>query len=205
MKRGKAFIVTGLLCIAAALVLVFYNYRDSKRAKAASEALLEALLPQMETDPVPSDGRMRGRDDMEYPDYVLNPDMELPQVVIDGTAFVGTLTVPGLEFTFPVCAAWDYDRLKVAPCRYSGTPYKDNFVICAHNYIDQFGRLTDLSYGDEISFTDNDGNTFSYQVREIIVLPPTAIEEMISKEWDLTLFTCTHGGAARITLRAEAV
>jgi sortase A len=35
------------------------------------------------------------------------------------------------------------------------------------------------------------------------VLKSTAIEEMEAGEWDLTLFTCTIGGADRITIRCE--
>jgi sortase A len=35
------------------------------------------------------------------------------------------------------------------------------------------------------------------------ILRPTAVEEMISGDWDLTLFTCTIGGATRVTIRCE--
>ena len=32
-------------------------------------------------------------------------------------------------------------------------------------------------------------------------LPETAVEEMRAGEWDLTLFTCTYDGRARVTVR----
>lgn len=34
-------------------------------------------------------------------------------------------------------------------------------------------------------------------------LERTAIEEMESGDWDLTLFTCTVDGAARVTVRCQ--
>ena len=56
---------------------------------------------------------------------------------------------------------------------------------------------------DEVVFTDIDGNIFRYQVVKKEVLKSTAIEEMEAGEWDLTLFTCTVGGASRMTVRCE--
>lgn len=46
-----------------------------------------------------------------------------------------------------------------------------------------------------------DGNIFAYKVIEVETLQPTAIEEMTIGGWDLTLFTCTVGGASRVTVR----
>ena len=48
-----------------------------------------------------------------------------------------------------------------------------------------------------------DGNVFRYEVVELETLMPTAIEEMTSGDWDLTLFTCTIGGGSRVTVRCE--
>ena len=41
------------------------------------------------------------------------------------------------------------------------------------------------------------------QGREIERLRPTAVKEMTSGDWDLTLFTCTVGGQSRVTVRCE--
>ena len=61
--------------------------------------------------------------------------------------------------------------------------------------------LKDLSQGDEITFTDVDGNMFRYEVIELETLSPFAIAEMTGGNWDLTLFTCTVGGQYRVTVR----
>ena len=115
------------------------------------------------------------------------------------------LSIPALELELPVVSAWSDDGLKLAPCRYSGTAYLDNLVIAGHNYASHFGRLASLTQGDEVRFTDGDGNLFLYTVAARDTLPGTAVEEMEAGEWDLTLFTCTMDGQSRVTIRCERV
>ena len=69
------------------------------------------------------------------------------------------------------------------------------------------GYLTSytLKAGDTITFTDVDGNVFTYQMVERETLLPASIEEMESGDWDLTLFTCTVGGKSRVTVRFELI
>ena len=57
--------------------------------------------------------------------------------------------------------------------------------------------------GDIATFTDMDGNVFTYKMVERETLLPTSIDAMESGEWDLTLFTCTVGGQSRVTIRFE--
>ena len=48
-----------------------------------------------------------------------------------------------------------------------------------------------------------DGNRFAYEMIELVILGPNDAEALEAGDWDLTLFTCTWGGAERITLRFE--
>ena len=144
-------------------------------------------------------------DEQVIPDYILNPDMEMPIVEIDGDAYIGTLEIPVLGLSLPVMSDWSYPKLKTAPCRYAGTAYKSGFVVAGHNYRRHFGTLSRLAPGDRVIFTDVDGNIFAYDVAEIQVLKPTAIEDMMSEEWDLSLFTCTLDGQTRLTVRCEKI
>ena len=211
MKKGLLLSLAGLLFIAAALALVGYNMLQNRMAGERSDAVLEELTPIIPGDPVPVDGREHriGEDteaqlvEIEYPDYVLNPDMNMPVQNIRGYDYVGVLRLPTLDKELPIINEWSYPDLKVSPCRFSGTAYLGNMVICAHNFRRHFGEIKDLAYGDPVTFTDMDGNVFSYKVAEIETLRPTAVEEMTSGEWDLTLFTCTKGGATRVTVRCE--
>ena len=102
-------------------------------------------------------------------------------------------------------STWDYALLNIAPCRYTGSVYLNSMVVAAHNYSTHFGRLKELSPGDSIAFTDSDGNVFSYSVIEIETLSPYAIDDMTTGDWDLTLFTCTVGGAQRVTVRCARI
>ena len=210
MKKGNLLITIGLLLIAAALLLTVYNQWENYMAgKRANEALkeLRTYISSKESQYMSEDQESENENTIEsgedYPDYLLNPEMDMPVEVINGNYYIGVLSIPALERELPIIEQWDYSKLKIAPCRYSGSAYLDNMVICAHNFIIQFASIGNLKYGDEVIFTDVDGNVFRYIVSEIITLQPTAIEQMKTGDWDLTLFTCTMSGNARITVRCE--
>lgn len=192
-RTGKIIMAAGLLLVAASLALTLYNSYTENRAAEMSENVV-AQLDTVTTGVLP-----------EVPDYVINPDMDLPVKGIDGKNYVGTLSVPALELDLPVMEEWSYENFKIAPCVYEGTPYKNNFIVAAHNYRKHFGQLTNLQKGDSIFFKDMDGNIFRYEVLYTEILDNEAVEEMSAGEWDMTLFTCTYGGATRITVRCKAV
>lgn len=225
-RKGQWLVAVGLLLIAAALFLAGYNVWSDRAAGKERDAVLtelRELVPVREAEtgkkasadnPTPApymgDSEEIGFEDPMfeepvYPDYVLNPNMEMPAQQIYGYDYIAMLSIPALELELPVMDEWDYTRLRINPCRYAGTAYLRNLVICAHNYTSHFGRLSSLSIGDEIILTDMDGNVFRYLVGEIMTLGPAAVEEMTDSGWDLTLFTCTLGGATRVTVRCEMV
>jgi sortase A len=214
-RRQNRFLSTvGLLLIAAALFLTGYNLWDSYRAgKAAEGAAKEVEIAiagttQAETEKEPETGEPETAETEEttgadLPNYVRNPEMEMPTVEINGVVYLGVIDIPILSRSLPVISEWSYPNLKIAPCRYLGSAYLDDLIIAAHNYASHFGTLNQLSIGDELTFTDGVGNMFHYTVAEVTTLDGTAIEEMQSGDWDLTLFTCTVGGKARVTVRCE--
>ena len=142
---------------------------------------------------------------MEVPYYVLNPNTPMPEQEIDGISYIGVLEIPTLGLELPVISQWSSANARTAPCRYAGSVYLDDLVICAHNYASHFGKLSNLFIGDRIAFTDMEGNRFVNELLELEVLEATQIEEMCSGDWDLTLFTCTVGGQSRVTLRCGKI
>lgn len=210
-RRGLLAIAIGLLLIAAALFLVAYNLYDELRAeKAARQAVnsLEVYLPSETAAEVLTDSSKNQNlplcdEQIVIPDYVLCPDIEMPVETINGTGYIGVLRIPALELELPIISEWSYPNLKIAPCRYSGSAYLGTLIICGHNYTSHFGNLKNLREGDIATFTDMDGNVFTYKLAERETLLPTSIEAMESGEWDLTLFTCTVGGKSRVTVRFE--
>lgn len=189
----------GLLLIAAALALAAYNVIDAQRAARSAAQALEAL--SQTTAVSAAEPEEASADDA--PAYLADPEMPMPTVSFDGNDYIGRVDVPSLGLSLPVISEWSYPRLKIAPCRYTGSAYLDNLIIAAHNYGSHFGNLNRLNNGDTVTFTDVDGNQFTYAVSLIEDLPGTAIEEMQAGEWDLTLFTCTLGGRSRVTVRCE--
>ena len=210
-QEGLLLITIGLLLIAAALFLVSYNLYDELRAEqSARQAVtqLDAYLPAEAALEAPSDSAgdqepLVSDERTVIPDYVLSPNMEMPVETINGIDFIGVLRIPALELELPIISEWNYPNLKTAPCRYSGSAYLNNLIICGHNYTSHFGTLKNLWEGDIATFTDMDGNVFTYKMVERETLLPTSIDAMESGEWDLTLFTCTVGGQSRVTIRFE--
>ena len=77
--------------------------------------------------------------------------------------------------------------MKLAPCQYQGSAYLDNMILAGHNYRAHFAGLKDIQIGDAVIFTDAEDSCFHYEVSGLEELPGTAICEMESGDWDLTL------------------
>lgn len=201
----------GLLLIAAALFWTIHNIREDERGGEASGAALEQLLLVIPTAPSEPVGTQTvpteptDLSEVEYPDYVLNPEMEMPETEIDGQQYIGILQIPALEMEYPIITMWSDKALKIAPCRYSGSVYLDNMVIAGHNYKSHFSNLGNVCPGDEVTFTDVDGNVFRYEVVCIEMLEADAVEEMVNSPFDLSLFSCTRGGEYRRTVRCDRI
>ena len=195
-KLGAWLIAAGIVLVAAGLGIVGFNLYDEYRAGREAAETTDALKSEAAAQQEPVDTV-----EEQLPDYVLDPDMEMPTATVDGNEYIGVLEVPSLGLSLPVMSEWSYPGLRIAPCRYSGSAYSGGFTIAAHNYSTHFGPVRNLSAGAEVVFTDVEGNRFVYRVQSVEILEPTDIEEMLSDEWDLTLFTCTTGGQARVAVR----
>lgn len=184
----------GVLLLAGALALFAYNRWDAARADAAAnETLAQVVASISETD----DGAASAT--------ATSPlDPAMTEVVIDGYAYVGYLSIPSAGIELPVTATWDYERLQIAACRYSGTTKTDDLVIAAHNYaLDYLGVFTPVEPGTPVYFTDMDGVRTAYEVVLTETLLPTAVDDMTAGAYDLTVFSCTYGGANRVAIRCD--
>ncbi len=202
--------VLGLLLICAALVLVLRNYRQEETARestlqavaAVEEARKGRAVPDYAEDKsTEKDPEEERPEEEKLPDYILHPGMEMPVLDVNGTEYIGTLVIPSLNLELPVISEWSYEALETAPCRFSGSAYRDDFVIIAHNYDFHFGKVRNLSTGDLAVFQDISGNFFYYEMAEKEVLQPTDAEKLTQSGDALTLLTCTPGGRTRDTVR----
>ena len=204
-KRGKLCTALGLLLLLAALGLTAYNLWRDAMASMSVDVVLERLTPTLSSrqSELPALSSGEALEEAFVPDYVLNPEMAMPEENIDGRSYIGVLDIPALGLSFPISSEWSYDALQIAPCRYSGSAYLDNLVIAGHNYRSHFASLPQLQPGDTVTFTDMDGNVFSYAVSSLETPSPYAVSDMTSGDWDLTLFTCTVGGQSRLAIRCD--
>ena len=189
MKKlsGYFYIVIGVVFLVTAAVIVKNNLDENASAGTASDKLLEGVIEQV-------------------PDTVLASEDhgDMPVVDVEGRSFIGTVQVPSLGLLLPIQSEWAKENAKVSVCRYEGSAYENDLIICGHNYAEHFGTLNELTTGDSVIVTDMNGKSFYYEVVNIETLGAYDVEEMKSGEWDLTLFTCTVGGSNRVTVRCEA-
>ena len=184
---GKFFIGLGILCLLAALGLIVYNSIEEKKGEQYASSLLETLKDKIENI------------------NELSTESEMTLIEIEGYESIGILSMPSLNVELPVLNDWSYEKLKKSPCLYFGSYYDKNFVIAAHNYQSHFGRLRELQERDLITFQDNNGNVYYYEVVLTETLTKYATEEMVTSDFDLSLYTCTIDGSNRVTVRCNQV
>lgn len=197
--------ILGTALIFGALSLFIYNQKEAASAEQATVKLLPQLIEKIDSQrEIAEAATPTIPEDLGVPVDFLDPSaFEMTEVEIDGYAYIGYLSIPCLNLELPIMADWDYTRLKIAPCRYTGSVRGEDLVIMAHNYVSHFGQLSALSEGDSVVFTDMDGISTNYTVVAQDILDPTAVEEMTSGDFDLTLFTCTYGGQSRVTVYCD--
>lgn len=204
-RIGNILKGAGLILVTAAVLLLVYNLWDGHRARESEEAILAEYLQENKKASESPDASDK-EDKQNIPDHLLNPDMDMPEYTLKSlgdVACIGILEIPALDLELPVISSWSYSSLRLAPCRYSGSAYKGDLVIAAHNYQSHFGGLRTLPEGSEVFFTDAVGNRFSYYVAVTEALTPWSVDDMTSGEWPLTLFTCTLDSQNRVTVRCE--
>ena len=200
MKRSAVklvLILAAVLCWLSAAGLVVHNLREDRAAAESALVQLAALSSDLPERRTADDAFLRNLSD-EVP--------ELKTKTEDGLRYVGILEIPALKLSLPVLEEWSLENLKKAPCRYVGSPYTDDLVICAHNYRSHFNALRWVKMGEEVCFTTVDGVVFRYVIVNRETLQPDENDRLIEPDgdWDLTLFTCYIGGATRCVIRCEA-
>lgn len=195
-KTGLSLIMAGVLLLLGAAGLTAYNIADSMRAKQAVEAIIGPIAEAI---------------DQQEPSSMVRPEgdavPEMPVRIQDGLRYIGIIEIPALNLSLPVLENWSYDLLKISPCRYAGSYFTNDLVLCAHNYAAHFNGLRYVDIGSDVYFTAVSGQTFHYVIDNRETLTPEENDRMITPngEWDLTLFTCYIGGATRCTLRCSLV
>lgn len=179
-KKINKYILFGILCFISAITLVIINEYNNMYANKKSKENLENILNI----------------------FAVKPENQKQELSDD---YLGILIIPSLNLELPVLKDYDNNKMKMAPCKYSGSIETNNLVICAHNYKYLFGKIKNLQTNDEVIFIDMNQNQYHYEVKLVEVLDQTDITEMIESEFDLTLYTCTLDSVNRVTVRLNRI
>lgn len=192
---GRIIILLGVIFILVAVGIVGFNiYTQMEGEKQRGQVMekLETKITENKDNPKPNETIV---DDEER---TVNDS-----VIIDGVAYIGYISIPSLDIKLPVSKDWNDGLLNVGACRYKGSSYQDDLVICAHNYFSYFAKIYKLASGDEVVFTDVYDESITYEVSNQEVIDGNDKDEMVKNvnDWDLTMFTCTFSGRTRQTVR----
>lgn len=210
-KRGITLMAIGAILILTALGFILSYLYEENTANREAELICSRLIVQIEKEKesdssgtpeqYAADETAAGIPDESQNIRSRLTDANLDTIDIDGVGYIGYLSIPDLDLDLPVIAKWSYDSLKISPARYSDDGSSYGLVIAAHNYARHFGKISSLSEGAVVYFTDVHGVVYSFEVAKQEVLNPDDITEMTAEPYDLTLFTCTPGGSSRVTVR----
>ena len=191
-KIAVSLMTVGMLLVSMAAALLLYNNHENSAARKDSDTVMQSLKSVITQNEVNKSGS-------ETDPF----DTEMKTIEIDGRSYIGYLSIPALSLDLPVMADWDYPSLKISPCRYYGATTTHNLVIAAHNYRYHFGYLGNLKKDDIVIFTDADDKDYTYKVTMVETLLPTDVDKVKDTGDELILYTCTYGGAKRITVRCS--
>ena len=208
-KLGIVCILLGAALIGSALLLFGYNRAEDAHAGTASQEAVSEIQKQIEqAQTVAMETQVTNQEDNinhspePSMDDILESDDEPyttgPVTMVGDYEYIGVLDLPALNLSLPIMSDWDYERLKMAPCRQFGSAATDDLVIAGHNYINHFGSLGMLKAGDSVTFTGTDGAVNTYVVSETATISPTETEKVTESGYPLVLYTCTYGRQSRI-------
>ncbi|MBQ8538740.1 MAG: sortase [Ruminococcus sp.] len=195
-KLGVVCMIVGAVLLLGALALLTFNHTQAQKAQQFSSKAVTELKNTI------ADNKNKKTDSSDFSGTTTDNE-QINEVRIDGYSYIGYLSIPSQGLELPVMSGWDYDKLNIAPCRYSGTVEEENLVVIAHNYSSHFGNLDQLGVTDEVLFTDINGDVTIYQVACVDVVPPSSANEVVSGDFDLTLVTCTYGGKTRFVVYCD--
>lgn len=169
---GKILIIIGSGLLLASIVLLFvwqWNIYVSEKKANEYVSIIREIIPK-------SQGAVLEE----------RRDNTMATLLLDGTDFVGILELPQCESTLPVCADWG--KTSKYPCRFNGSIYDQTMQIGATSQKGQYDFYRNISVGDNVFFTDMEGNRYSYTVTDIRYEKNADQHALQRKEASLTLF-----------------
>lgn len=176
-RKGVGLMAIGMVMVALSLFFAIHYVMDEWRSGGYAASALTAIEEAGET---------------------------ADAVTANGETYVGRLTIPALEMEMPVMESYSLQNRKVGPSIYWTSQEGDAVVITGYGFQGHFAHLKKLAVGDSVTYQRLGGDEEAYTVAKIEILKPSQVEEMLSGEYPLTLFTSTTGGNSRLAVRCES-
>lgn len=174
-KLSDILTVIGIALVVISVSAVMISFLSQKSAAKKATAIAEelrALVPETQKG---------------FPDGRLNTAM--PTAEIGGVDFVGVIEIPAYGTALPIRADWKPLRIHSHPCRLAGSTWSGDLIIGGSDAEGQFDFMKFITVGDRVYVTDAAGNRFSYRVTDIIRTDDASVENLITDEDDLVIFT----------------
>lgn len=202
-RTSKILICLNVLLLLIASINIYKFYIDDIRIAENTSEIVEVMEDSVVEDESESIIEEPYKESVEAIDIKEEQVVEMTKEIVDGYEYIGLIEIPTTELKLPVQSDWSDEKLEISPFRFTGSIYTNDLVIAGHNYKAHFSLIKWLEIGDPIQFIDVLGKEYNYEVIEMEIVQPEEVERMITGDWDLTLFTCTTGGQARMAIRCK--
>lgn len=169
----KQFLLISGICMLVYAAIIMFSWQYTIHSSVQKTELyiqtLRSLIPEPQ-GAVPEERR----------------DNTMAVLSLEGVDFVGILEIPRYGSVLPVGASWGH--ITKYPCLFSGSIYDSSLQIGGTTQSGQYDFYRDISPGDDIYFTDMEGNRFAYTVTTLRYEKHADKNALSQAESDLTLF-----------------
>lgn len=221
LKRKKKWYKFQFALAVLLVCLLFSYYIYAEYDRTASEEVSQEILAAIQNDNTIK--KVEDNDVIivamnEEPEIIEPPVVEEQPQQIEKTVQTQSgeykseaiMNIPRLEINYPVLSETSEELLKISVNKYWGPAPNEvgNYCIVGHNYKNgkMFGRLNEITNGDIIELTDNQGRKVTYTVYDRYVVEPTdtrCTSQLTNGKKEVTLITCTNYGQQRLVVKAR--
>lgn len=200
-RKNKYWIIFILSLSILVLLLGIYLYTYYNQAK--NEQVSKEILLNIDfnADQINDDTTLKSKEQAvhtseNYQDY----------------SVVAILNIPKIKLEYPVLSHTSDQLLKISINKYWGPEPNEvgNFCMVGHNYKNNkfFSKIDQLTEGDRIELTDNNGRKEQYSVYTSYLVEPNDVSctsQHTDEQKEITLITCSRNGKHRLVVKARII
>lgn len=194
MRKSHLWIhfVTILLILIIGIIIYNVIKNETKQESQTKQQLSQDYTEQNEENDLPTLGQREVKMPEKIGQYEILGEIEIPKINVKKYILDQTTD----------------ESLKLALTKFWGPNLHEvgNFSIIGHNYEGLFKRLKELQIADTFTLTARDGKVGIYEIYDSYIVNPDemeCIEDSLIGKREVTLITCTVGGAQRLIVKAK--